>query len=348
MPLKSFSKKEEDLIMKPTIRDVAKRAGVSISTVSRVMNAPDTVTEDKRLRVLEAIEELKYQPNSFARGLIYRKSYTLGLLIPDIENLYYAGIIRGMQDACIKLGYSLMICNTDRDEGRLLAYIDAFHEKQVDGVIFASDKLIPEYYEKLAGYRIPFVLVSSHSYEYEVPSVEVDDEAGAYDAVKFLIELGHRKIAMIGFNDPNSVAGPPRCRGFARALAEAGLEHNSGNIVFASHRFEHAYDAAQELFAKYPDTTAVFCVADEFAMGVISYLKDRSILVPGQVSVVGFDNVRMAGMFIPKLTTIAQPMYEMGYRSVEKLHELLATGRVQVTRERLQHRLIVRESTREK
>ncbi|MGN7357988.1 LacI family DNA-binding transcriptional regulator [Paenibacillus sp. SAF-054] len=334
--------------MKPTIRDVAKMADVSISTVSRVMNAPESVIESKRIRVLEAIEKLQYQPNSFARGLIYRKSFTLGLLIPDIENFYYTGIIRGMQDACIKLGYSLMICNTDRDKSRLLSYIDAFHEKQVDGVVFASDVMFPEYYEKLVRCRIPFVLLSTHSEEYDVPCVEIDDEKAAYDAVKFLIDLGHEEIGMIGFNHDNSISGPPRYHGFTRALEESGLSRSKDKIRCATHRFEHAYHAAHDLFTDYPEITAVFCVADEFAMGVISYLKDRNILVPGQVSVVGFDNLRIANMFIPKLTTIAQPMYDMGFRAAEKLHELVTTGSVKVLRERMEHKLIVRESSRQR
>lgn len=334
--------------MKPTIRDVAKMAAVSISTVSRVMNAPESVNESKRIRVLEAIEKLQYQPNSFARGLIYNKSFTFGLLIPDIENVFYTGIIRGMQDACIKLGYSLMICNTDRDRHRLLSYIDAFHEKQVDGIVFASDMMFPEYYAKLVRCKIPFVLLSTHSDEFEVPCVEIDDEKAAYDAAKFLVELGHREIGMIGFDHENSISGPPRFQGFARAMMEAGLDGNVKKVKGAAHRFEQAYQAAHELFTEYPELTAVFCVADEFAMGVISYLKDRNILVPGQVSVVGFDNLRFANMFIPKLTTIAQPMYDMGYRATEKLHELVTTGKVEVLREKMEHKLIVRESSREK
>ncbi|GGF97074.1 LacI family transcriptional regulator [Paenibacillus albidus] len=334
--------------MKPTIRDVARMAHVSISTVSRVMNAPNTVVESKRIRVMEAIQKLQYQPNAFARGLIYKKSFTLGLLIPDIENLYFAGVIRGMQDACISLGYSLMICNTDRDKERLLSYIDNFHEKQVDGIVLASDRLYPEYYDKLAGCSIPFVLVSSHSDEYDIPSVEIDDEAAAYDAVRFLIELGHREIGMIGFDHDNSVSGPPRYDGFVRALSESGLRHNKDKIRYANHRFEHAYQAAHELFHAHPELTAVFCVADEFAMGAISYLKDCNILVPGQVSVVGFDNLRMSSMFIPKLTTVAQPIYELGYRAAEKLHELLTTGNVATLREIMEHKLIVRESSRER
>lgn len=333
--------------MKATIRDVAKLAGVSISTVSRVMNSPQSVVESKRRKVLEAVEQLSYQPNSFARGLIYRKSFTLGLLIPDIENMYYAGIIRGMQEACNKLGYSLMICNTDRDSARLLSYIDTFHEKQVDGIVFASDRMSPEYYEKLSIYKIPVVMLSSHSDEFGIPSVEVDDEAAAYDAVRYLIGLGHEKIGMIGFNDAISVSGPPRLKGYMRALSEAGLEHEglTGRVKHAAHYFEHAYEAARELFMEFPDTTAVFCVADEFAMGTISYLKERGISVPEQVSVIGFDNVRMAGIFIPKLTTIAQPTFELGYRSAEKLHELITIGQAEIMQEKLLHTLIIREST---
>lgn len=334
--------------MKTTIHDVARKAGVSISTVSRVMNTPQMVGKSKRLRVLEAIEALKYQPNAFARGLIYKKSFTLGLLIPDIESMYYAGMIRGMQDACIKLGYSLMICNTDRNKERLLAYIDTFHEKQVDGIVFASDAMLPEYHRKLTDYKIPTVLVSTHSEEYSLPCIEIDDEAAAYDAVKFLIGLGHRDIGMIGFHHDNSISGPPRYAGFIRAITEFGLPENTSKVSYANYRFNHAYAATHDLLISYPGLTALFCVSDEFAMGAISYLKDRNILVPGQISIIGFDNVRMAGMFIPKLTTVAQPIYQLGYRAAEKLHELITTGRVEIRREILEHQLMIRESTRER
>jgi LacI family transcriptional regulator len=257
-------------------------------------------------------------------------------------------MIRGMQDACIKLGYSLMICNTDRNNRRLLAYIDTFHEKQVDGIVFASDVMLLDYYYKLTDYKIPSVLVSTHSAEYDFPSIEIDDEAAAYDAVKFLIELGHRDIGMIGFNLDDSISGRPRYEGFVRAMSEFGLEENIDKVSYASYRFNHAYAAAHELIARHPNLTALFCVSDEFAMGAISYLKDRNILVPGQISVIGFDNVRMANMFIPKLTTVAQPIYQLGYRAAEKLQELITTGKVQARREILEHQLIVRESTRER
>lgn len=331
--------------MKSTIRDVAKYANVSISTVSRVMNAPETVIEEKRTRVQEAIEVLQYQPNAFARGLIYKKSDTLGVMIPDIENPYYGGLIRGMQDAAVMLNHSLMICNTDRDKQRTISYVQSFFEKQVDGIIFASDSLHEEYYEEMQRYRLPFVLASTNAPEYEIPSVDINDEQGANEAVKHLIELGHRSIGMVGFPLGYTISGQPRYDGFRRALQDAGLDAFENCIEFAEHRFEDAYAAASRLLTRCSELTAIFAASDEFAMGAISCARDMGRSVPDQLSVIGFDNIRMAHMFIPKLTTIEQPTYDIGYRSVLKLHELITTGKVEVLREKLPHQLIIREST---
>lgn len=331
--------------MKPTIRDVAKLAGVSISTVSRVMNAPQTVAESKRLRVLEAIDSLKYQPNGFARGLIYKKSNTIGVMIPDIESMYYAGLIRGMQDAAVELNCSLMFCNTDRDRNRLLSYIQNFYEKQVDGIIFASDALHPTYYQEMTRHRFPFVLASTHSLEYDIPSVDIDDESAAYAAVEHLTAQGHRKIGMISFPLRHTISGQPRYNGFVRALYDYGLEACAGHVEFAEHRYEHAYEAALQLLAKVPDMTAVFAASDEFAMGTIAAIRDQGRSVPEDISVIGFDNIRMADMYIPRLSTVAQPIYEIGVRAVQKLHELITEGTVQVLREKLPHKLIIRDSS---
>ncbi|MBJ6362000.1 LacI family DNA-binding transcriptional regulator [Paenibacillus sp. GCM10012307] len=331
--------------MKATIRDVAKYANVSISTVSRVMNAPDTVTVEKRDRVLKAIEALQYQPNAFARGLIYKKSDTIGVMIPDIENPYFTGLIRGMQDAAVRLNHSLMICNTDRDKQRTINYVRSFFEKQVDGFIFASDSLHKEYYEEMERYHLPFVLASTNAPEYNIPSVDIDDEQAAFEAVRHLIVSGHRNIGMINMPLDRTISGQPRYEGFLRALDEAGLHHCNPFVEYAEHRYSDAYEAAARLFARHPELTAVFAASDEFAMGTISYLRDQGKTVPGQVSVIGFDNIRMAEMFIPKLTTIEQPTYEIGYRSVQMLHELITKGKVRVLREKLPHRLIIREST---
>ena len=332
--------------MKPTIRDVAKYANVSISTVSRVMNAPNTVVEAKRNRVLEAIEHLQYQPNGFARGLIYKKSDTLGVMIPDIENPYYGGLLRGMQDAAVSLNCSLMICNTDRDRNRMISYIRSFYEKQVDGIIFVSDALHPEYYAEMKRYHFPIVLASTAATEFNIPSVDVNNEQGSYDAVKYLIELGHRRIGMISFPTSDMISGITRLSGYQRALQEAGLEACIDNVEFAQHRFEEAYHATAKLLIKHRDLTAIFTASDEFAMGAISYIHEQGGSVPDTISVIGFDNIRMASMFIPKLTTIAQPVYEIGVRTVEKLYALITSGEMSVVREKLPHQLIIRDSVK--
>ncbi|MGF7032347.1 LacI family transcriptional regulator [Paenibacillus mucilaginosus] len=330
--------------MKPTIRDVAKLAGVSISTVSRVMNAPDSVVESKRVKVLQAIERLQYQPNAFARGLIYKKSHTLGVLIPDIRNPYYAGVIRGMEDAAKSLGYSIIICNTDRDKERLISYLENCNEKQVDGILFTSETVYPDYYAEIRRFRLPVVLVSTHSLEYELPSVKINDEAAAYDAVSYLIGLGHRRIGMISFPLSDPIAGLPRYQGYMRALREHDLPHEGSQVIYAEHWYDEARSAAGRLFGQHPQTTAVFAASDEFAMGVLSFLHERGIRVPDEVSVVGFDNIRMSEMTIPQLTTMAQPVYELGYKGVEKLHRLIEHGSVTPLREYLPHSLIVRSS----
>lgn len=331
--------------MKSTIRDVATMAGVSISTVSRVMNAPHSVVEHKRKKVLAAIEALQYKPNGLARGLIYKKTNTLGVIIPDIQNPYYAGVIRGVEDASKALGYSVMICNTDRDQRRLFSYMQKLNEKRVDGILYTSDVVTPEYYEEIQSYRTPLVLVATHSLEYDLPSVKIDDEAAAYDAVKYLISLGHRSIGMISFELTDTIAGLPRYEGFQRALREHGLDAVGQQVMFAEHWHDDAYCATERLLKLYPEITAIFTTSDEFAMGVLSYAHEKGIRVPEQLAVIGFDNIRMAQFTIPKLSTIAQPVYRMGYRAVEKLDVHIRGESDATLREYLPHELIVRSST---
>jgi LacI family transcriptional regulator len=332
--------------MKPTIRDVARLAGVSISTVSRVMNAPDTVVEDKRQRVLQAIDELKYKPNALARGLIYKKTDTIGLVVPDIRNPYYSEVIRGMEDASKRLGYSLIICNTDRDRNRLFSYLNIFYEKQVDGLLYTSDAVFPDYYKELKKLRMPIVLVATHTMEYELPSVKIDDEQAAFDATAYLIRCGHRNIGYIGFDLTDSIAGQTRYQGYLRALREHGLPQERERVVFVEGWMYDPFAAAERLFEQNSGLTAIFTSSDELAIGLLSYLNDRGVRVPDDVSVIGFDNIRMSSHTIPRLTTVAQPMYEIGRRAVEKLYARIEGRDDPVLREHLPHEIIVRASTR--
>jgi LacI family transcriptional regulator len=346
--MKRFSLKD-DKRMKPTIRDVAKAANVSISTVSRVFNKPDLVAEDTRNNVLKAISDLEFQPNALARGLIYKRTQTFGVLVPDISNSYYAELIRGLEDEAIVGGRNLIICNTDNDKKRLIENLKMLKEKQVDGIVFTSLPIEPDYYGIIQGLRIPVVLASTHSLEYDLPSVKVNDEQAGYDAAKYLIEAGHEMLGMISFKLTNPIAGLPRYEGFMKAVRTYGLQVDPlRNIQFSSSRYDHAFEATELLLRQTSGISAIFAASDEIALGVISCLYQHGLKVPDDISVIGFDNTRNSYMSLPKITTVAQPIRDIGSLAVKKLEQLIKTGTVSELRTYLPHSIIERDSVKKK
>jgi LacI family transcriptional regulator len=334
--------------MNSTIRDVARLSGVSMSTVSRVMNAPETVRADKREKVEKVIRELKYYPNGLARGLISKRTQTLGVLIPDVSNPYVSEVIRGMEDLAHKLGSNLIICNTDRNPERMIKYLKVLKEKQVDGIIYTSEPFTNEVYQLIDEFNLPLVLASTQSLEFDVPSVKINDEKAGYDAGLFLIRKGHKKIGMISgpINDP--IAGITRYNGFKKAMIEM-LENEKIDewIEFGEYRYEDGYEAMKKLYKKQPEITAVFVSSDEMALGAISYLHQIGVSVPDEVSILGFDNTKIAKMCIPKLTTMSQPMYDIGQQAVLKLEDLINTQNVEELRSYLDHTIVERDSVKE-
>ncbi|MCD8510224.1 MAG: substrate-binding domain-containing protein [Bacillus sp. (in: Bacteria)] len=338
-------------MVKPTIRDVARLAGVSMSTVSRVMNAPDAVRPDKREKVEKVIKELGYHPNALARGLIFKRTQTIGVLIPDVSNMYVAEVIRGMEDATHGLGSNLIICNTDRDKKRMVKYLKVLKEKQVDGIIFTSDAVTEEYFELFDRLHLPVVLASSEALDYEIPSVKVDDYQAAYDGTCYLLEKGHRRIGMISGSLDDPIAGMPRLNGFKDALRDrVGAEvDEAAELEYGSYRFEDGYDAMKALYGKNKELTALFVASDEMALGAISYLHEIGLKVPEDISVLGFDNTKISKMSYPKLSTVGQPMYDIGKTAVEKLDAILrAEVDVELElRTYLKHEIIERDSVAE-
>jgi len=328
--------------MTATIKDVAKKSGVSISTVSRVMNAPDSVKEAKRIKVLAAIRELNYSPNALARGLIYKKTQTIGALIPDISNSYVSEVILGMEDAANRLDLNLMLCNTARNEERTLNYLKVLKEKQVDGVILTSDALKDKYYEFCQSANLPLVLASSESKTADVPTARIDDVQAAYDAIDYLIGMKHSSIGMISGPIEDPIAGHSRYTGFKRRMAEQGLK--SDDIEYGDYQFEDGYEAMERLYKKNQELTAVFVASDEMAVGAITYLHRQGVSVPEQISILGFDNTKISRMFIPKLSTVAQPMYEIGNAAVVMLNNILNGNKLKNTKCYLPHEIIERDS----
>lgn len=334
--------------MKATMKDVATLAQVSMSTVSRVLNNPDSVVQDKREKVLAAIKELKYHPNALARGLIYKRTKTYGVLIPDVSNLYSAEVLKGMEEAANSKGMNLIICNTDLDKNRKNSYLKVLKEKQVDGILYMSEPVYPDDYELLERLNVPLVLASTHSLEYQLPSVKVNDEQGGYDATAYLIGKGHSQIGMISGPSTDIIAGLPRLQGFMRALRTHGIPLDLENsLQFGNYRYQDGFHAMEKLLEKKSNITAVFAASDEMALGAISYLQRIGLSVPNDISIIGFDNTKISYMCNPKLTTIGQPMYDIGYKAVDKLEKVIMGEEISEFRTYLPHKIVERETVRD-
>jgi len=340
-----------------TIQDVAARAGVSISTVSRVVTGAVAVETATAERVKEAISALGYRPNLLARSFRRRVTHTVGLLVPDNSNPFFAELARTIEDAGFAEGYSVVLCNSDLSAIKQETYIDVLLAKRVDGLILASSGLIPtvdghDAVERILDAGAPCVVVDRDLGEAPVDQVLVDNDQGGYLAAEHLISLGHRRIAcLVGPNDLTPSAG--RIAGFQRALADAGLAVVAEGLVRGNGRPDGGAAAARQLLERGViaggDVTAIFAFNDQMAIGVIGALQRAGRRVPEDVSVVGFDDIPQSATIFPALTTIAQPIGEMGTVGVRLLLDRIAQGHTEspapYQRVRLATRLVVREST---
>ncbi|MNZ31367.1 Catabolite control protein A [compost metagenome] len=315
--------------MNPTIKDVANKANVSIATVSRVLNNLSGYSDKTKRKVLKTIEEMGYQPNAIARGLINKRTQTIGVLFPDVASSFSSGLLRGIEEQAYNNNYSVVVCNTADNGKRTLKCLQVLREKQVDGIIFSSEVLKDEYYQALELMKIPVILVSSEAYQANVPYVKVDDRQAAYDAVAYLINKGHNKIAMISGNKNDPIAGVPRVKGYKEALADHGLPFREEYLVYGDFRFDSGCRAMEELLNTAQDYTAIFAASDDMAIAVLSIAAKHGIEIPEDLSVIGYDNLKMAEMVIPPLTTVNQPLNEIGVSACKKLINMIESGRIE-------------------
>jgi LacI family transcriptional regulator len=332
--------------MSYTIKDVAKHANVSIATVSRVLNGQGGYSKATEEKVHLAIEELGYQPNAFARGLISNKSNTLGILFPEVSSQFSSKILRGVEEAAHRLNSSVIVCNTASHGQRTMKYLQLLTEKRVDGILFVSEIITEEYYKKLESMQIPVVLISTESYRYPLPYVKVDDKHAAFTATDYLIKMGHSKIGMISGNKDDIIAGQPRIDGYKQALAQRGLAIKDENIIHSNgFSFNDGLTGLPKLLEQSPDLTAVFAASDALALGAISAAYKLGIKIPENLSIIGYDNLPIAEMSIPPLTTVAQPLEEMGIVAAEMLFTMMNQGR-RVESRIMSHSVIERESVK--
>lgn len=334
--------------MKYTISDIAKMANVSKATVSRVINnKPEGVGKETRENILRIIEESGFQPSMVARGLVTKKTKSLGLIITDIDNSFYPQLVRGAEDYANKHGYSLFLCNSANNPEKEKEYIKVFLEKSVDGVILSSSMNETSYhYNILESKNTPLVALDRClEGDYYDASVFFNNFRGAYIAVKYLINNGHKNIAFI--SGPKSlVISQNRLRGYKMALEERNIEIREEIIVEGDFQFESGYNRTIELIDQGKEFSAIFAGNDLMAIGSIKALKSRNIKIPDQVEIIGFDNVEISKFIEPQLSTIGQPAYEMGVKGAEQLIKLIEGKKIEKKNIILEPELIIRETTK--
>jgi LacI family transcriptional regulator len=326
------------------MRDVAERAGVSVSTVSHVINNTRAVSEKSRKRVLEAMEELGYKPNALARSLRRRKTNTLGMIVPDSANPFFAEIARAIEDASFAKNYSVILCNSEGDLEKQQAYTNVLIENRVAGILFVAAGVSTELVNDLRQRRVPLVVIDR-----EVPGVEVDTvmtnhAEGGCLATRHLIELGHRRIACIT-GDSEVSPSAERVTGYRQALEERGLPFDESLVIKGNFQYESGYEATCQLLSLEPPPTAIFACNDLMAVGCISAARECGLRVPDNVSVVGFDDVRLASFTNPPLTTVAQSKVEIGALATKMLLERLQNLEAPPHFKRLDTELRIRQST---
>lgn len=325
-----------------TMKDVAKRAGVSATTVSHVINKTRFVSKDVKARVLRAMEELSYQPNAIARSLKTRATQTIGLIISDIANPFFTGLVRGVEDVANSKGYNLILCNTDEKPEKERMYIHVLMQKQVDGIIMTPTGGNREYIAGLVKKGFPLVFVDRYLEDVEAPAVLVDNEEGACQAVEHLIMLGHTRIAIITGLRRTTIVD--RLKGYERALEKHGLVIDLGLIKAGSSSVDGGFEATLELLALDPRPTAIFPTNNLMTIGAMRALQSRGIRCPEDIAVVGFDDFEWASAFRPFFTTVSQPVYDEGKTAAEVLIAQMKGRKVAAGRTVLKSTLNVRES----
>ena len=304
----------------PKIKDVAAHAGVSVTTVSRVLNGHPYVREELRAKVDAAIEELGYSPSSIARSLVRSGTDLIGVIVPDITTSFFSTILGSIEQTASSRGYALLVSNIAENSEKELRYLKLFKGLRVAGIIVMHEPTTPAMRRFVATIGIPLVVSSARPSGLLDVSVNIDDEAAAYDATSYLAGLGHRRIALIGGNAERLQTARMRYDGYERALKEARIAVDPAFVKVGDFKTQDGYRLMGELLAaKRKRPTAVFALSDDMAAGAMNRALDEGLRVPEDVSIMGFDDSALASITRPALTTVHQPIADIGSISVETL-----------------------------
>ncbi len=328
-----------------TIADVARAAGVSTATVSRTLSNPDAVSERRRTAVLRAVEALGYSPNYAAKSLRTTRSQRIILTVPDISNPFFSAVIRGAEEAAQAAGYSILIGDTRHDDEREEYYARMLSRREADGMIFLGHRLAPAAAAIVAkqGSHAPIVNGCEYEPTLNVYSVHIENTVAAAEAMQHLYDLGHHRIGIIT-GPLLSPLSRDRLSGVQGAAAGRGLWHE---ILVRTGDFsvDSGEALAKSLLDEDQPPTAIFCFSDEMAIGAIVALRERGLDCPKDISVMGFDDIRLARAYQPSLTTIRQPQEVIGQRTVKIMLDILSDDPDRAASITLPHELIVRAST---
>lgn len=322
---------------------VAKRAGVSVATVSRVLNRQEGVTAKTRARVDEAVHALGYRVNHLATSLRTARSWLLLIMVPDLSNPFYIEVVRGIDRVARQHGYFVLLCDTGADPGRERSAFELLRTHRADGAICLDPDSIQQGLSQEIN-ALPWVACCEFDPAMAVPYVGIDNQGAAAAAVRYLLSRGHRRIALIGA-DPAYLYARQREAGVHQALAEAGLTlAQEWNIRVSGFSFLAGAEAAQRLLDAPQRPTAIFAVADALAIGLMHRLQEAGLRIPDDIAIMGFDDIPLAAQLNPPLTTMAQPMDELGAEAARLLLQRLSAPEAPPTGSLLPHRLVVRGS----
>jgi LacI family transcriptional regulator len=318
-----------------TIKDIAEQSGVSLSTVSLVLNDNPRISSETRQRVLRTIQRLGYQPNRMARALAWRHSRTLAVLVPQLRHafadVYFGEIVSGIYDRASKLGYKILLEVARAEFVENKEYLQLYDQKFVDGMLFIGANSRHRFVAELTDGSRPFMLVNNYSKEYDLNYIVSNYRYGAWQATQHLVRLGHRHIGFISGGLGEIQTSQDIFESFQEVLTEHGIEFGPAQMEDGWLTEEGGMKAAEQLLRRNPNLTAIFALNDKMALGAIKKLHELGLRVPHDIAVVGFDDIPAASYSIPGLTTVHQPLYEIGKLACERLIELIhgKTARVQ-------------------
>lgn len=327
------------------MKDVAKRAGVSPSTVSHVLNGTRRVSPSTREKVLWSVRELEYQPNLLAKGLKTHRTFTIGLLISDIQNPFFTAIVRGVEDVALSRGYHIFLCNTDEDPYRGEEYVVELLKKQVDGLVLAS--AVPRHdHAQDQGEELPVVFVDREVKGIGVGAFRVNNRLGMRLVAEHLVRLGHERIGLIS-GPLETTSGLERYEGLWLVLKELGAPLEKSLVRFGDYHTSSGRRGTSELLKLPVPPTALVVANNQMTLGALLAIQEAGVKIPDDISIVGFDDPEWAPIANPPLTAIAQPMYELGARAARALLDKIEGGRdgQWSSRELLEPSLVIRDST---